>query len=111
MMVLGGLSVLGGPVTSHVEIPQDCEALCQLKEAYKKLISSPSKKARFNAWMNEFMENQNVHEHEAFLALWLSKYLFPSMNNTVLLLETFESAILLARGYKMPLAPNVLAIL
>ena len=60
--------------------------------------------------MTEFKNNQNVHEHEAFIALWLSKYLFPYVKDTVVP-ETFELAILLARGYKMPLAPNVLAIL
>ncbi|GJR31361.1 protein maintenance of meristems [Tanacetum coccineum] len=110
MMVLGGLSVLGDPVTSHLESPQNCDALSQLNKAYKKLIASPSKKARFSAWMNEFMDNQNVHEHEAFLVLWLSKYLFPSVKDTVLP-ETFNLAIRLARGQKLALAPAVLATL
>nr|GEY54511.1 hypothetical protein [Tanacetum cinerariifolium] len=51
----------------------------------------------------EFKNNQNVHEHEAFIALWLSKYLFPSVKDTVLL-DTFALAIHLARGRKMDLA-------
>ncbi|GJV77909.1 serine/threonine-protein phosphatase 7 long form-like protein [Tanacetum coccineum] len=110
MMVLGGLSVLGGPVTSHVESPQDCDALSQLNNAYVKLIKSPSRKASSNAWMTEFKNNQNVHEHEAFIALWLSKYLFPSVKDTVLP-DTFALAIHLARGRKMALAPAVLATL
>ncbi|GJU22656.1 serine/threonine-protein phosphatase 7 long form-like protein [Tanacetum coccineum] len=110
MMVLGGLSVLGGPVTSHVESPQDCDALSQLNNVYVKLIKSPSKKASSNAWMTEFKNNQNVHEHEAFIALWLSKYLFPSVKDTVLP-DTFALAIHLARGRKMALAPAVLATL
>nr|GEX63846.1 hypothetical protein [Tanacetum cinerariifolium] len=110
MMVLGGLSVLGDPVTSHLESLQNCDALSQLNKAYKKLIASPSKKARFSAWMNEFMDNQNVHEHEAFRVLWLSKYLFPFVKDTVLP-ETFNLAIRLVRGQKLALAPAVLATL
>ncbi|PWA82890.1 hypothetical protein CTI12_AA172680 [Artemisia annua] len=110
MMVLGGLSVLGDPVTSHVESLQDCEALSQLHKAYDKLTASPRKKACSKAWMAEFKNNQNVHEHEAFVALWLSKYLFPSVRDTILR-ETFELAIHLARGRKMALAPAVLATL
>lgn len=53
---------------------------------------------------------QNVHEHEVFLAFWLSKYLFPSVRDTVLP-EALNLAILLARGQKMALAPAVLATL
>ncbi|GKC23188.1 protein maintenance of meristems [Tanacetum coccineum] len=106
MMVLGGFSV----ITSHVESLQDRDALLNLDKAYKKLTRGPSKKARFHAWMTEFKNNQNVHEHEAFIALWLSKYLFPSVKHTVLP-ETFELAIFLARGRKMALAPAVLATL
>ena len=60
--------------------------------------------------MNEFMVNQNVHEHEAFLALWFSKYLFPSVRDTILP-DTFVLAIHLVRGQKMALAPAVLATL
>nr|GEY89014.1 serine/threonine-protein phosphatase 7 long form homolog [Tanacetum cinerariifolium] len=70
----------------------------------------PSKKASSNAWMTEFKNNQNVHEHEEFIALWLSKYLFPSVKDTVLP-DTFALAIHLARGRKMALAPAVLATL
>nr|GEY09660.1 hypothetical protein [Tanacetum cinerariifolium] len=66
--------------------------------------------ARFSAWINEFMDNQNVHEHEAFLVLWLSKYLFPSVKDTVMP-ETFNLAIHLVRGQKLALAPAVLATL
>nr|GEX24396.1 hypothetical protein [Tanacetum cinerariifolium] len=84
MMVLGGLSLLGGRVTSNVESPHDCDALSQLNNVYIRFIKSPSKKASSNAWMTEFKNNQNVHEHEAFIVLWLSKYLFPSVKDTVL---------------------------
>ncbi|GJT98401.1 peptidase family M48 protein [Tanacetum coccineum] len=73
MMVLGGFSVFGDPVTSHVESLQDRDALLNLDKAYKKLTRVPFKKAGFHAWMSEFKNNKNVHEHEAFIALWLCK--------------------------------------
>ncbi|KAD2132542.1 hypothetical protein E3N88_41788 [Mikania micrantha] len=110
MMVLGGFSVLGGPVTCHVESPEDHLTLHKLNKAYTKLVRTPSKRVSFNAWMEKFTCRQKTHEHEAFLALWLSKYLFSSVKNTILP-ETFQLAILLARGRRIAMAPAVLATL
>ncbi|KAI3755865.1 hypothetical protein L1987_55674 [Smallanthus sonchifolius] len=106
----GGFSVLGGSATCHVESPEDRVALNKLNKAYTKLIRTPSKRASFHAWMEKFMGRQKAHEHEAFLALWLSKYLFASVKNTISP-ETFQLAILLARGQRIAMAPAVLATL
>ncbi|XP_076908914.1 serine/threonine-protein phosphatase 7 long form homolog [Bidens hawaiensis] len=84
LMVIGGFSVLGAPVTCQVESPED---------------HATSKSGK-----------QNALEHPAFLAFWLSKYLFASVKDTVLP-ETFHLAILLARGRKIALAPAILATL
>ncbi|KAA8526964.1 hypothetical protein F0562_008807 [Nyssa sinensis] len=35
------------------------------------------------AWMDHFMESGGRFEHEAFLALWLSRYIFPRKDDTV----------------------------
>lgn len=110
MMVLGGYSVLGGPATSHIEVPVDYAAFIKLEKAYLKIVRSPLKKVSFRAWRDKFMGRQKAYEHEAFLVLWLSKYIFASAKNTISH-ETFHLAIFLARGRRIALAPAVLATL
>ncbi|XP_076895660.1 uncharacterized protein LOC143548356 [Bidens hawaiensis] len=110
MLVLGGYSVLGGPVTSRIERPEDYVAFNKLEKAYKKIVRSPLKKVSFRAWREKFMGRQKAHEHEAFLASWLSKYIFASTKNTISP-ATFHLAILLARGRRIAMAPAVLATL
>ncbi|XP_076893032.1 uncharacterized protein LOC143544946 [Bidens hawaiensis] len=106
IMVLGGFSVLGAPVTCQVESPEDHAALDELVHVFR----SRSKKASLSAWMNIFKGTQNALEHEAFLAFWLSKYLFAYVKDTVLP-ETFRMAILLAKGRRIALTPAILATL
>ncbi|KAK1430953.1 hypothetical protein QVD17_14096 [Tagetes erecta] len=70
-----------------------------------------SPQPKWKDWVDSMKPGrQKAHEHEAFLAYWLSKYIFASVNNTILH-ETFELAILLARGQKIAMAPAVLATL
>ncbi|KAI3702974.1 hypothetical protein L6452_28728 [Arctium lappa] len=108
MMVLGGFPVLGEPVFRHVESTEDQETYNKLNKAYIKMVRTSAKKATFSAWMDKFMGRKKALEHEAFLVLWLSKYLFPSIKNTILT-DTFDLAIHLARGRRIALAPAVLA--
>ncbi|XP_071733541.1 serine/threonine-protein phosphatase 7 long form homolog [Rutidosis leptorrhynchoides] len=108
--VLGNFSVLGEPATCQVESLDEHAALNELYKAYRELVRSPSKKAVLSGWMKMFMGTHKVYEHEAFLTFWLSKYLFPSVKDTIVP-ETFHLAVLLARGRRIALAPAVLATL
>jgi len=55
------------------------------------------------------MSNENHVEHEAFLSLWLSRFVFPGRSYKSILKSVFPIAIHLARGTKLALAPAVLA--
>jgi hypothetical protein len=55
------------------------------------------------------MENNSEVEHEAFLSLWLSRFVFPSLPNTSIPKHVFPIAVRLARGIKIALGPALLA--
>jgi len=86
-----------------------------MKEVEQKLLNI-EEKARFtnsiaattSKWMDVFIGNGNELEHEAFLATWLSIFVFPHKN---MLVKSclFPIAIHLARGNTIALAPTVLA--
>ncbi|KAI8537463.1 hypothetical protein RHMOL_Rhmol09G0025200 [Rhododendron molle] len=86
MMTLGGYSVLGDPVLTP--LPMDTaseETREELLQARLELVRTSAKRANQGAWMKKFMKSGCRIEHEAFLSLWLSKFVFPSAagNNTV----------------------------
>ncbi|XP_039040073.1 uncharacterized protein LOC120178215 [Hibiscus syriacus] len=54
------------------------------------------------------MDNAGEFEHEAFLAFWLSRYVFTNAHETIRE-HVFSIAVHLARGTKLALAPAVLA--
>lgn len=110
VMVLGGFSVLGSPIFSPIE-DTDLEATIKkrlLEEARREVNLSSAKKVTHCQWINKFSNSNSVIQHEAFLALWLSRFVFPSRNDTVP--ETvLQVAVHLAKGKKIALAPAVLA--
>ncbi|XP_017979615.1 PREDICTED: uncharacterized protein LOC18593572 [Theobroma cacao] len=107
--ILGGYSVLGSPVFTPVETAEMKEIREKLKSARKEIYKSTCKKACQYLWMRKFMHSDDsTVEHEAFLALWLSRFVLPSSFNTVVE-SVFSIAIHLARGTRFALAPAVLA--
>lgn len=104
MMVLGGYSVLGDSISKPLETNDLWEIRDSLTEAYKQLTV-----ASHGAWMHYFMGNGHKLEHVAFLALWLSRYVFPASLYSNIGRNVFPIAIHLARGTRIALAPAVLA--
>ncbi|XP_045822340.1 uncharacterized protein LOC123915242 [Trifolium pratense] len=109
VMVLGGYPILGDPVFTSLEDQE-------LREVQKKLIlarQQPTNRKqrgqRTLAWMDIFIDKGSEIEHEAFLATWLSMFVFPHLSLVKSCL--FPIAIHLARGNPIALAPAVLASL
>lgn len=118
MMICGGYSVLGCPVFTPPETllcPLEASTMketeAKLNEARSALLRSKGKKACQHEWMRRFMEQESDLEHEAFLSLWLSRFVFPGPSRTSILKQLFPLAIRLARGTRIALAPAVLATL
>ncbi|KAK8633495.1 hypothetical protein V6N13_014340 [Hibiscus sabdariffa] len=110
VMVCGGFSVLGESVLSPLKSKQLVEIEERLnkgrKEATKGDCGSPTPRA----WMDYFMGNGNELEHEAFLSLWLSSFVFVSSSSVACIgKHVFPIAIHLARGNRLALAPAVLS--
>ncbi|XP_050248645.1 uncharacterized protein LOC126695893 [Quercus robur] len=104
MMVLGGFSVLGSSVKKPIKTKDMLEIEDSLIRIHRRL--SP---ARHYVWMDFFMGSGHKLEHEAFLSLWLSRYVFPTSLYDNVGKHLFPIAICLSRGTRMALAPAVLA--
>ena len=106
--MIPGYSVLGSPVFRPLQTDELKEIEKKLNQVRKKLDKSTHGKAEHSAWMNEFMDSGSKIEHEAFLALWLSRYVFPS-SFCIVVKSIFPLAVHLARGTRIALAPALLA--
>ena len=84
VMILGGFPILGEQVTSSLSV-ELVEIEEEMKKLKKEFSRSKSKKANYGAWINYFMENENENEfeHVAFLSLWLSRHVFPSLPDDI----------------------------
>ncbi|XP_021758871.1 uncharacterized protein LOC110723805 [Chenopodium quinoa] len=109
IMVLGGYSVTGDSVLSKISSSELQEVKRNLEVVYSELNNSKSRKVSHYQWMDVWMKNGSEFEHEAFLTLWLSRYVLPSQADGVINKGVLPIAILLARGTKFALAPAVLA--
>lgn len=98
--VLLGFSVLGSSVFAPLESSE-------LKEAVEKLEKRKQESMRQVSWISSFVDDEM--EHEAFLVLWLSKFVFPNKSCHPILSNVFPIAVRLARGERIALAPAVLA--
>ncbi|XP_057433141.1 uncharacterized protein LOC130725961 [Lotus japonicus] len=107
VMVLGGYPVLGHPVFTSLQNQEMREVEQKLILAKQEPWRSRKTKAYLSIWMSTFMNNGSEIEHEAFLAAWLSFFVFPHKN--FVNQYVFPIAILLARGNPIALAPAVLA--
>ncbi|CAN7083316.1 unnamed protein product [Brassica oleracea var. botrytis] len=107
VMVLLGLSVLGSPVSDSVHSSEMKDAVEKLEKAWQE------KKAghdfvREEPWTSRFFGRGDL-EHEAFLVLWLSLYVFPARSHRSISKRVVPIAVRLARGERIALAPAVLA--
>uniref|UniRef100_A0A3Q7HI82 Aminotransferase-like plant mobile domain-containing protein n=1 Tax=Solanum lycopersicum TaxID=4081 RepID=A0A3Q7HI82_SOLLC len=107
MMVLGGFPVLGSSVLSPLHSPELVETEKNLEEVRKELILA--KADNHTRWLNCFMYSGSNIEHEAFLSLWLSRFVFPGNEYDKIGSHVFPIAVSLARGMRLALAPVVLA--
>ncbi|KAJ0100996.1 hypothetical protein Patl1_04246 [Pistacia atlantica] len=105
--MIAGYSVLGSPAFCPVETAELKELEEKLNEAQKELRMSKARKADHRPWMRKFMDSGSEIEHEALLALWLSRFVLSP--NNVIIKSVFSNAIHLARGTRIALAPVVLA--
>ncbi|VFQ82545.1 unnamed protein product [Cuscuta campestris] len=114
MIVLGGFSVLGCCVHSDSN-PRDrnIEGIKKkLLKARSELNMSKSKKPTQIGWMVKFMNNKECGiEHEAFLVLWLERFVFPVSTQDTIGTKFLDIAIRLTQGQRIALAPAVLAII
>ncbi|XP_017979675.1 PREDICTED: uncharacterized protein LOC18593576 [Theobroma cacao] len=109
VMVLGGYSVIGFPVT----FPGDSQ---ELKEVEDKLLEEcrkiqrdrAARRVRQTEWIKIFMGSGRDIEHEALLSLWLSRFVFQNIDG-IIRKSIFPIACRLARGEAMALGPAVLA--
>uniref|UniRef100_A0ACD5XY85 Uncharacterized protein n=1 Tax=Avena sativa TaxID=4498 RepID=A0ACD5XY85_AVESA len=121
--VLGGLPLLGHSVASRPsdQLRGDVDALEALRTS---LNRSKSRKPTWAGWVKHFVEQPTEEaptcgddtgettrllEHGAFLAMWLSRYVFPAPPFDVVRTEVFPIAARLARGKCVALAPAALA--
>ncbi|XP_040989066.1 uncharacterized protein LOC121236702 [Juglans microcarpa x Juglans regia] len=107
MMILGGYSVLGDSFSERLETDDMRKIKGNLTEVHKQI--SVARKVRHCPWMNYFMGTGHELEHEAFLSLWLSRYVVPTYLYDNIGKHCFPIAIRLARGIRIALAPVVLA--
>ncbi|WCJ32890.1 Aminotransferase-like plant mobile domain family protein [Euphorbia peplus] len=107
-MLISGYSVLGSPVFEILETEESKVVREALVRERQKFIKTPARKAHQYAWMKTFMDSGSVIEHEAFLSLWLSRFVLPTCDGVVSEC-VFQVAVHLARGTRIALAPAVLA--
>jgi hypothetical protein len=103
VMVLGGYPVLGEPVFITLQDEEMKEVEKKLNHARQQLSKTKTGMARTSLWMDIFIDKDSEIEHEAFLATWLSHFVFP--NNKLVRSYLLPIAIHLARGNPIALAP------
>ncbi|KAF9672974.1 hypothetical protein SADUNF_Sadunf11G0100100 [Salix dunnii] len=108
VIVLGGYSVLGSPVSYSVQNREWKMIEEKLMDARTEISRGKANKPCQCTWMRKFINSGSEIEHEAFLALWLSRYVLQNSSH-VIRKEALPLAIRLARGISVALAPAVLA--
>ncbi|WCJ32895.1 Aminotransferase-like plant mobile domain family protein [Euphorbia peplus] len=107
-MLVAGFPVLGSPVFRPLLPEESGDILEALIMEKREMNRTPAKKALQSSWLKIFMDSGSQIEHEAFLSLWLSRFVFPTSRD-VICECVFSIAIHLARGTRIALAPAVLA--
>ncbi|CAN7097614.1 unnamed protein product [Brassica rapa subsp. narinosa] len=107
VMVLLGFSVLGSPVSDSVHSSEMEDAVEKLEKAWEEKKAGHDM-VREEPWTSRFFGRDDL-EHEAFLVLWLSLYVFPERTRRSISKCLVPIAVRLARGERIALAPAVLA--
>ncbi|GMJ11514.1 hypothetical protein HRI_004820600 [Hibiscus trionum] len=108
VLVLGGYSVVGFPVTFSGDSQELKEAEDKLVAEYRKIRRGTARRISLKEWMDYFIGSGRDIEHEAFLSMWLTRFVFQD-NDAVIRPRLFPIACLLARGKVVALGPAVLA--
>ncbi|XP_045822344.1 uncharacterized protein LOC123915247 [Trifolium pratense] len=108
VMVLGGYPIIGHPIFTEVKDQEMKEVEEKLIIARQKPWQTKKSHATTSIWMDMFIDKGSKIEHEAFLATWLSIFVFPHKYHLVKSC-LFPIAVHLARGNPIALAPAVLA--
>ncbi|KAF5179203.1 Aminotransferase-like, plant mobile domain family protein [Thalictrum thalictroides] len=110
MLIIGGFSILGEPVTAPLT-EELLEIENKMIEQHKVFNRKKAHKADHSAWLNHFIGTDSDLEHAAFLSLWLSRCVIPTWPEGTVNKEVFPVAIHLAQATRIALAPAVLASL
>ncbi|XWS27870.1 hypothetical protein CRYUN_Cryun25bG0016900 [Craigia yunnanensis] len=108
VMILGGYSVIGFPVTFSGDSQELGEVEDKLLEECRKIQRNTGRRVRQRKWVENFMGSDRDIEHEAFLSLWLTRFVFQDFDE-IIRKRVFPIACLLAKGEVMALGPAVLA--
>ncbi|KAL2322607.1 hypothetical protein Fmac_026986 [Flemingia macrophylla] len=100
---------MGASISSPLVSGEEKEAEQELISVFRRFFKSTAKRADHTPWMKHFMNNGSKIEHEGFLTLWLSRFVFPARSYRTILKSVFPIAIKLSKGVKLALAPAVLA--
>ncbi|XP_073129324.1 serine/threonine-protein phosphatase 7 long form homolog [Henckelia pumila] len=111
VMALGGFSVLGN--SNFTPIGEDEKEMKRIQKILvderKNITKTTLKRASQSAWVVKFMNSGSEIEHQAFLAYWLSRFVFPKFAKDSIGETIIPLAIHLSRGTRIALAPAVLA--
>ncbi|CAB4277787.1 unnamed protein product [Prunus armeniaca] len=108
VMVLGGFSILGHSVLSPLETTESKEIEEKLNKERRTPYRDVSRDVLASEWLKKFRNSGTEFEHEAFLALWLSRFVFQG-SSCGIHKHAISIAIHLAWGTRIALAPAVLA--
>ncbi|KAJ0089471.1 hypothetical protein Patl1_13459 [Pistacia atlantica] len=106
-LMIAGYSMLGSLVFVPVETYELKDLEEKLNQARSELNKSTRKNPEHSVWMKKFMDSGSKIEHEAFLALWFSRFVLSPYN--LIVKSIFLIAVCLARGTRIALALVVLA--
>ena len=107
VIFLGNYSVLGASFFSPVA-DENVSILSGLKRVHRECSRNRGQVVTASKWMQYFMCGGDQLEHEAFLAMWLSKFVVICSADHISV-RNFQAAINLSRGNRIALAPLVLA--
>ncbi|XP_047307439.1 uncharacterized protein LOC124910800 [Impatiens glandulifera] len=108
---IGGFSLGDFCVLKPLETPDLKEIEDLLIAERREIVRSKASRACQKLWMDKFMDSGSDIEHEAFLSLWLSRFVFTGPAIDTVRTNVFPIAVHLSRATRIALAPAVLASL
>ncbi|XP_047307485.1 uncharacterized protein LOC124910943 [Impatiens glandulifera] len=108
---IGGFSLGDFCVLKPLETPDLKEVEDLLIAERREIVRSKASRACQKLWMDKFMDSGSDIEHEAFLSLWLSRFVFTGPAIDTVRTNVFPIAVHLSRATRIALAPAVLASL